>query len=156
MGYGRRVTAFLLIAALAAAPLRGAMAGGMHMHGGHQTMSRAEPALAPMRVGVIVAALPASAHCNRDHNPPVPEPAHFQHDAASRLGAGDPLAVMGGSCHCDGNCHCACNARLAPALPSAYTVVSVPRVAGRFQCFSLSPGTFVLIKTRPPTLTFAV
>lgn len=145
MDYGRRVTAFLLIVALAAAPLRGVAAAGAHMHGGHY--------MAPLRVGVSATALPSSNHCSHDSVLATLEPTPVHPEAMGDMGAGEPLAAMDSSCRCHDHCHCGGNARLAPALPSTYSVASVPNVGDQFQRFSPSHGTFVLLKTRPPTVT---
>jgi len=146
MGTNRTVVTFLLTVAMSVAPLQGTMAKDSEMsgagpHADHQPNESGLPGDAPHR-------------CS-----------HHSHNTDSNVtnefsGSGDDETLQTVSstpgCNCgDGNCSC-CGKVSVPVLPSIYSTVYLSPQSEQIQTFTLFTGTFVLVKTRPPTVNHSV
>jgi len=145
MEANRQVITLLLTVAMAVAPLQGSMANDSEMsgassHAQHRTQESDLPD-----------APPSCSHHNHDTQSGV------THGFA---GSSDDEILQTVSsapgCNCgDGYCSC-CGKVSIPGLPSIYSIARISSQSELVQTFSLFTGTFVLVKTRPPTLNYSI
>jgi len=146
MGTNRTVVTFLLTVAMSVAPLQGTMAkdsemSGADPHADHQPNGSGLPDDAPHRC----------SHRSHDtHSDVTSELSGFGDDETLQTVSSTP------GCNCgDGYCSC-CGKVSVPVLPSVYTTVSISPQSELIQTFALFTGTFVLVKTRPPTVNYSI
>lgn len=146
MDSSRKVVTFLLTVAMAVAPLQGSMAKGGEMsgadpHADHHTNGSDLPDATPHRC----------SHRNHDtHSGVINESPGSGDDETLQTVSSTP------GCNCgDGYCSC-CGKVSVPVLPSIYTTVSIWPQSELIQTFALFTGTFVLVKTRPPTVNYSI
>lgn len=139
MEVNRQVVTLLLTVTIVVAPLQGTMANETEMsdvHAGHAEQS----------------ALPdASPSCSHHDHHPDSGAADTNPDSAGNQ-VGQSVSSKPG-CNCSANCNCSCCSKVStPVLPSVYSTIWVStQTTERIQTFFLFTGTFVLVRTRPPT-----
>ncbi len=144
MEASRQVLTFLLSIAMTVAPLQGVASGHGQMSDVH--VEHAKDVM--LRDGHSEhSAAGSDAHCA--HNL---DEANHSHDAGKVQMPARALRATGMTplCDCSDNCQC-CHKVLTPAIPSLYTTMRVSFQIEPVHILSRYTGTFVLVKTRPPT-----
>jgi hypothetical protein len=131
----RKITVYLIIAALAMAPFRLTMAG--QVHGSENPVDQD-----------ILNAVAAHNHCNHSRDSS-PESVDIKQDSVNHLDVELASAV---TCDCNENCgNSCCDAGYAPMLlPNVVTSIVIIKSVDHFWITVSSPGKYIPVKTRPP------